>query len=78
EINAQFCDEDDERLKQIDATDEENRALKRDNAFKAKQIQQEREQNLQLKEALEEEQKKAEEMVLRNAVRIGSKASRMN
>uniref|UniRef100_A0A183BQU1 Uncharacterized protein n=1 Tax=Globodera pallida TaxID=36090 RepID=A0A183BQU1_GLOPA len=79
EINAQFCDEDDERLKQIDAIEEENRALKRDNAFKAKQIQQEREENLQLKEALEEEQKKAVEMVLRNAVRIriGYKASCM-
>uniref|UniRef100_A0A914H684 Uncharacterized protein n=1 Tax=Globodera rostochiensis TaxID=31243 RepID=A0A914H684_GLORO len=43
----------------------------------AKQIQQEREENLQLKLELEEQQKKAEEMVLRNAIRIGSKASRM-
>uniref|UniRef100_A0A914H649 Uncharacterized protein n=1 Tax=Globodera rostochiensis TaxID=31243 RepID=A0A914H649_GLORO len=34
EINAQYCDEDDERLKQIDATEEEIRVLKRDNAFK--------------------------------------------
>uniref|UniRef100_A0A914HD21 Uncharacterized protein n=1 Tax=Globodera rostochiensis TaxID=31243 RepID=A0A914HD21_GLORO len=77
EINAQYCDEDDERLKQIDATEEEIRALKKDNAFKAKQIQQEREENLQLKLELEERQKKAEEMVLRNAIRIGSKANRM-
>uniref|UniRef100_A0A183CMX7 Uncharacterized protein n=1 Tax=Globodera pallida TaxID=36090 RepID=A0A183CMX7_GLOPA len=77
EINAQYCDEDEQRLKQIDATEEENKALKKDNAFKAKQIQQEREENLQLKESLAEEQKKAEEMLPRNAGRIGFKASRM-
>uniref|UniRef100_A0A183BME3 CX domain-containing protein n=1 Tax=Globodera pallida TaxID=36090 RepID=A0A183BME3_GLOPA len=46
-------------------------------ATRAKQIQQEREENLQLKEALEEEQKKAQQMLLRNAIRISSKASRI-
>uniref|UniRef100_A0A183BU56 CCDC50_N domain-containing protein n=1 Tax=Globodera pallida TaxID=36090 RepID=A0A183BU56_GLOPA len=70
EINAQYCAEDEHRLKQIDAIEEENKELKKDNAFKAKLIQQGWEENLQLEEALEEEQKKAEEMLRHNAVRI--------